>query len=82
MDQYTSSGVQFYHVSKIKQHGWLIYSWWIINVDFPKSAVRCSWKRRTFVTRKRAEFTGAFLLRWRQWILIISPIHIRDGQVA
>ena len=32
-------------------------------VDFPKSAVRGSWKRRTFVTRKRAKFTGAFLLR-------------------
>ena len=34
-----------------------------LSVDFPKSAVRCSWKRRTFVTRKRAKFTGAFLLR-------------------
>ena len=33
------------------------------NIDFPKSAVRGSWKRRTFVTRKRAKFTGAFLLR-------------------
>jgi hypothetical protein len=33
------------------------------NLDFPKSAVRGSWKRRTFVTRKRAKFTGAFLLR-------------------
>ena len=32
-------------------------------VDIPKSAVRGSWKRRTFVTRKRAKFTGAFLLR-------------------
>jgi hypothetical protein len=32
-------------------------------VDFPKSAVRGSWKRRTFVTRKRAKFIGAFLLR-------------------
>jgi hypothetical protein len=40
-------------------------------VDFPKSAVRGSWKRRTFVTRKRAKFTSAFLLRWRQWMLII-----------
>jgi hypothetical protein len=29
-DQYTSSGIQYYHVSKIKQYGWLIYSW-IIN---------------------------------------------------
>jgi hypothetical protein len=27
------------------------------------SKVRGSWKRRTFVTRKRAKFTGAFLLR-------------------
>jgi hypothetical protein len=33
------------------------------NIDFPKSAVRGSWKRRTFVTRKRTKFTGAFLLR-------------------
>ena len=32
-------------------------------LDFPKSAVRGSWKQRTFVTRKRAKFTGAFLLR-------------------
>jgi hypothetical protein len=40
-------------------------------LDFPKSAVRGSWKRRTFVTRKRAKFTGAFLLRWRQWMHII-----------
>ena len=32
-------------------------------VGFPKSAVHGSWKRRTFVTRKRAKFTGAFLLR-------------------
>jgi hypothetical protein len=40
-------------------------------LDFPKSAVRGSWKRRTFVTRKRAKFTVAFLLRWRQWMLII-----------
>jgi hypothetical protein len=32
-------------------------------IDFPKSAVCGSWKRRTFVTRKRAKFTGAFLLR-------------------
>jgi hypothetical protein len=32
-------------------------------LDFPKSAVRGSWKRQTFVTRKRAKFTGAFLLR-------------------
>jgi hypothetical protein len=32
-------------------------------LDFPKSAVHGSWKRRTFVTRKRAKFTGAFLLR-------------------
>jgi hypothetical protein len=30
-------------------------------IDFPKSSVRGSWKRRTFVTRKRAKFTGAFL---------------------
>jgi hypothetical protein len=29
-DQYTSSGIQYYHVSKIRQYGWLIYSW-IIN---------------------------------------------------
>ena len=42
-----------------------------LDIDFPKSAVRGSWKRRTFVTRKRAKFTGAFLLRWRQWMLII-----------
>jgi hypothetical protein len=33
------------------------------SLDFPKSAVRGSWKRRTFVTHKRAKFTGAFLLR-------------------
>jgi hypothetical protein len=33
------------------------------NLDFPKSAVRGSWKRRTFVTRMRAKFAGAFLLR-------------------
>ena len=33
------------------------------SLDFPKSAVRGSWKRQTFVTRKRAKFTGAFLLR-------------------
>jgi hypothetical protein len=26
----TSPGIQYYHVSKIKQHDWLIYSW-IIN---------------------------------------------------
>jgi hypothetical protein len=32
-------------------------------LDFPKSAVRGSWKRQTFVTSKRAKFTGAFLLR-------------------
>jgi hypothetical protein len=32
-------------------------------LDFPKSAVRGSWKRRTFVTSKCAKFTGAFLLR-------------------
>jgi hypothetical protein len=25
-DQCTSSGIQYYHVSKIKQYGWLIYS--------------------------------------------------------
>ena len=43
-------------------------------LDFPKSAVRGSWKRRTFVTRKRAKFTGAFLLRWRQWMLINSEL--------
>jgi hypothetical protein len=43
-------------------------------IDFPKSAVRGSWKRRTFVTRKRAKFTGAFLLRWRQWMLINSEL--------
>jgi hypothetical protein len=30
LDQYTSPGMQYYHVSKIKQRGWLIYSW-IIN---------------------------------------------------
>jgi hypothetical protein len=24
-DQYTSPGIQYYHVSKIKQYGWLIY---------------------------------------------------------
>jgi hypothetical protein len=55
------------------------YAWsgsWVqlfsyVLLDFPKSAVRGSWKRRTFVTRKRAKFTGAFLLRWRQWMLII-----------
>jgi hypothetical protein len=29
-------------------------------LDFPKSAVRGSWKRRTFVTRKRAKFTVHF----------------------
>jgi hypothetical protein len=29
-DQYTSPGIHYYHVSKIKQYGWLIYSW-IIN---------------------------------------------------
>jgi hypothetical protein len=34
-----------------------------IYLDFPKSEVRGSWKRRTFVTRKRTKFTGAFLLR-------------------
>jgi coproporphyrinogen III oxidase-like Fe-S oxidoreductase len=27
LDQYTSSGIQYYHVNKIKQYGWLIYSW-------------------------------------------------------
>ena len=26
LDQYTSPGIQYYHVSKIKQYGWLIYS--------------------------------------------------------
>jgi hypothetical protein len=45
-----------------------------LQLYFPKSAVRGSWKRRTFVTRKRAKFTGAFLLRWRQWMLIISEL--------
>jgi hypothetical protein len=25
-DQCTSSGIQYYHVSKIQQYGWLIYS--------------------------------------------------------
>ena len=30
LDQYTSPGIQYYHESKIKQYGWLIYSW-IIN---------------------------------------------------
>jgi hypothetical protein len=30
LDQYTSPSIQYYHVSKIKQYGWLIYSW-IIN---------------------------------------------------
>jgi hypothetical protein len=25
MDQYTSPGIQYYDVSKIKQYGWLIY---------------------------------------------------------
>ena len=29
-DQYTSPGIQYYHVSKIRQYGWLIYSW-IVN---------------------------------------------------
>jgi hypothetical protein len=27
LDQYTSPGIQYYHVSKIKQYDWLIYSW-------------------------------------------------------
>ena len=27
LDQCTSSGIQCYHVSKMKQYGWLIYSW-------------------------------------------------------
>jgi hypothetical protein len=48
---------------------YIVYNVYIL--DFPKSAVRGSWKRQTFVTRKRAKFTGAFLLRWRQWMLII-----------
>jgi hypothetical protein len=26
LDQYTSPGIQYYHVSKIKQYGWLSYS--------------------------------------------------------
>jgi hypothetical protein len=26
LDQYTSPGIQYYHVSKIKQCGWLIYA--------------------------------------------------------
>jgi hypothetical protein len=30
LDQYTSPRIQYYHVSKMKQNGWLIYSW-IIN---------------------------------------------------
>ena len=51
-------------------HGWEInnighvHITWMI--DFPKSAVRGSWKRHTFVTRKRTKFTDAFLLRSRQ----------------
>ena len=36
LDQYTSSGIQYYYVSKIKQYGWLIYSW-SIN-EFEKNA--------------------------------------------
>jgi hypothetical protein len=33
LDQYTSPGIQYYHLSKIKQYGWLIYyyGWLIIN---------------------------------------------------
>ena len=32
LDQHTSSGIQYYHVSNIKQYGWLIYVYsWIIN---------------------------------------------------
>ena len=49
----------------------VVRTWTGVRLDFPKSAVRGSWKRRTFVTRKRAKFTGAFLLRWHQWMLII-----------
>ena len=30
LGRYTSPGIQYYHVSKIKQYAWLIYSW-IIN---------------------------------------------------
>jgi hypothetical protein len=30
VDQYTSPGIQYYHVSKKKQYGWLIYSWIIL----------------------------------------------------
>jgi hypothetical protein len=41
----------------------LVYLRFYRYLDFPKSAVRGSWKRRTFVTRKRAKITGAFLLR-------------------
>jgi hypothetical protein len=44
-----------------------------LELDFPKSAVRGSWKRRTFVTRKRAKFTGAFLLRWHYYSALTTP---------
>jgi hypothetical protein len=27
LDQYTSPAIQYYHVSKIKQYGWLIYTY-------------------------------------------------------
>jgi hypothetical protein len=35
LDQYTSPGIQYYHLSKIKQYGWLIYYYgWLIINDF------------------------------------------------
>jgi hypothetical protein len=47
-DQYTSPGIQYYHVNKIKQYGWLIYSW-IINGLKDKVKSLTMDKRKTFI---------------------------------
>ena len=60
-DQYTSSGIQYYHVSKIKQYGWLIYSWIINEFEIYSSMGRTSLKMmRVHSETRELQFSSSF----------------------
>jgi hypothetical protein len=47
LDQYTSPGIQYDHVSKIKQYGWLIHSWIYIKMSLRYWILISNWSSIT-----------------------------------
>jgi hypothetical protein len=81
LDQYTSPGIQYCNVNKIKQYGWLIYSWWMTDRFFISSLFSETFWMKLLHTfsklcdqPKRQKYNSS--LTWRFYYDVVAKLNV------